>query len=99
MFHATYLSAVDSVSRSCNVRLSPEDRKLSAKEHGRGDLVLLVSSVWSQLRGTWSLQNVAKRVALADSVAVTGCGNPALAPANTAGYRVSLSFALTGSLL
>lgn len=98
MLHLTHLSAVDSASRSSSVRLSPEERKLSAREHGRGERVLLVSSVWSQLRGTWSLQNVARRVAFADSVAVTSNGIPLLPPLITAGYRVIPSFPLAGSL-
>jgi hypothetical protein len=99
MLHFTYLSAVDSASFSSSVRLSPEERKLSAREHGRGERVLLASSVWSQLRGTWSLQNVARSVALADSVAVTSGAIPLLPPLMTTGYRVILSFPLTGSLL
>ena len=49
--HCTHLSAVDSPVRSSSVRLSPEERKLSASEHGRGERVALVSSAWSQLRG------------------------------------------------
>jgi len=100
LLQPTYLRAVDSASRSSRVRLSPEDRKLSAREHGRGRRVLLASSVWSQLRGARSLQNVASSVALPASVAVTSTLLPPLPPPlMTAGYLVSLSFPVTGSLL
>ena len=75
--------------------MSPEDKKLSASVHGRVDRVLLVSSAWSQLRGTWSLQNVASRVAFAASPPDART----LLPPTTEGYRVILSFPAAGSLL
>lgn len=74
--------------------MSPEEKKLSASEHGRVDRVLFVSSAWSQLRGTWSLQNVASRVAFADSPPDVR----SLLLATRAGYRVILSFPPVESL-
>lgn len=91
----THLSAVDSATRSSNVSVSPEEKKLSASEHGRVDRVLFVSSAWSQLRGTWSLQNVASRVAFAASAPDVR----SLLLATSAGYRVILSFPPVRSLL
>jgi hypothetical protein len=91
----THLSAVDSDTRSSKVRESPEEKKLSASEHGRVDRVLLVSSAWSQLRGTWSLQNAASKVEFGASPADT----KTLLPLVRAEYLVILSVPPTVSLL
>ena len=93
--YCTHRSAVDSITRSSKVRASPEEKKLSASEHGRVERVLLVSSAWSQLRGTWSLQNAASRVTFADSPADT----ISMFPVPREGYRVIVSLPPTGSLL
>jgi hypothetical protein len=91
----THLRAVDSATRSSNVSVSPVEKKLSASEHGLVERVLLVSSAWSQVRGTWSLQKAASRVAFAASTPE----DRSLLPATRAGYRVILSFPPAGSLL
>lgn len=57
----SHLSAVVSASFSSKVRLSPEERKLSEREQGRGNLVAFANMKWSQLLGTYSLQYRASR--------------------------------------
>lgn len=59
-----HLMAVGWVILSSKVMESPEDRKLSAIEHGLVPRVSLDNREWSQLRGMWSLQYLARRVRL-----------------------------------
>lgn len=61
---SSHLMAVGWVILSSKVMESPDDRKLSAIEHGLVPRVSLDNREWSQLRGMWSLQYFARRVRL-----------------------------------